>query len=255
MGVKLNYKVKGSGKPIMILHGLFGMLDNWNSIGNKLAADYTVYLVDQRDHGKSTKSKEFGYELVAEDLKNFCEEHQLNKVGIIGHSMGGKSVMTFAEKYPSLVDKMMILDIAPKRYTGGHEYIFEAILSVPIDKITQRSEVDDILAKSISNLSVRQFLMKNLTRKKEGGFKWKANFKLLYDHYPEIMDLPDLSQKPDLEVIFLKGEKSNYIQQEDHDKIEALYPRATIETIENAGHWLHAEQPDVIIDKIYAFFQ
>jgi len=255
MGIKINFKVKGSGKPLIILHGLFGMLDNWNSIGNKLSADYKVYLVDQRDHGRSDKSKEFDYELVAEDLKNFCDDHGLEKIGIIGHSMGGKSAMTFTDRYPSLVSKLMVVDIAPKAYVGGHEYIFEAILSVPIDTITKRSEVDNVLARSIRSLGVRQFLMKNLSRKREGGFEWKANFRLLYDHYHEISAMPQLSQGNDIDAMFLKGEKSNYILPEDHDLIESLYPNATIETIDDAGHWLHAEQPDELIAKVYAFFQ
>lgn len=255
MDIKLNYKVKGSGKPIIILHGLFGMLDNWNSIANKIADEFTVYLVDQRDHGKSTKSKEFGYELVAQDLKYFCNEHGLEKVGLIGHSMGGKSVMTFANTYPDMVGKMMVIDIAPKTYSGGHEYIFDAILSVPIETITKRSEVDEILARSIKELGVRQFLMKNLSRKKEGGFEWKANFQLLYDSYEKISGTSLLGQQSNLETMFIRGEHSDYIQPEDYDLIYDLYPKANIETIQNAGHWVHAEQPDAIIAKINAFFQ
>lgn len=255
MDIKLNYKVKGNGKPIIILHGLFGMLDNWNSISNKLAANYTVYTIYQRDHGKSSKSKEFGYDFVAEDLKTFCDDHELKNIGLIGHSMGGKSAMTFADRYPNLVDRLMVIDIAPKKYTGGHEHIFDAILSVPIQSITKRSEVDEVLSKSINALGVRQFLMKNLSRKKEGGFEWKANFELLYKHYAEISDIPKLTRNNMMETIFLKGENSNYILPEDHALISDIYPNATIINVENAGHWIHAEQPEVVIDNINTFFQ
>ncbi len=253
--MNLNFKLKGTGKPIIILHGLFGMLDNWNTIGSQLAKMYAIYLVDQRDHGRSSKSTEFGYELLARDLKLFCDEHGLTKIGLIGHSMGGKTAMTFANHYPDLVDKLMVVDIAPKKYDGGHEDIFEAILGIPIEDITTRSEVDDLLSVNITNLGVRQFLMKNLTRKKEGGFEWKANFQLLYDSYNEIMDIPEITTKSDIETLFIRGELSNYIQEADEQLIKEYYPKAKIETISGAGHWVHAEKPIELLDSIHSFFQ
>lgn len=255
MGIHLNYKLKGSGQPIIILHGLFGMLDNWNSIGNKLADNYTVYLVDQRDHGKSDKSTEFDYDLLAHDLKNFCVEQGLSKVNLIGHSMGGKTAMTFANEYPEMIDKVMIVDITPKTYAGGHELIFEAILGVPIAKITKRSEVDELLSTKIKNLGVRQFLMKNLNRKKEGGFEWKANFQLLHDSYENIKGMPSLRKDSDLDILFIKGEMSDYITADDESRIKEYFPKAQIETIPNAGHWVHAEKPKELLDRIYSFFQ
>ena len=255
MDIHLNYKLKGSGKPIIILHGLFGMLDNWNSIGSQLAKNYATYLVDQRDHGRSSKSKEFAYNLLARDLKIFCEEHGLEKVNLIGHSMGGKTAMTFANEYPEMIDKLMVVDIAPKEYKGGHEYIFEAILSVPLAQITKRSEVDEHLSDRIKNKGVRQFLMKNLTRKKEGGFEWKANFQLLFDSYDEIKGMPTLQKGNELEVLFIKGGLSDYISQEDETSIQEYFPNARVETFSNAGHWVHAEQPKMLIDSIYSFFQ
>jgi pimeloyl-ACP methyl ester carboxylesterase len=255
MNIQLNYKTKGSGKPIIILHGLFGMLDNWNSIGSKLAEHFAVYLVDQRDHGRSDKSTEFGYELLAHDLKLFCDKLGLGKVGLIGHSMGGKTAMAFANAHPDLVDKVMVVDIAPKEYAGGHESIFEAILNVPIENITKRSEVNDHLSAKITNLGVRQFLMKNLTRKKEGGFEWKANFQLLNDSYESIKGMIDLKVGNEQEIIFIKGEKSDYILPEDESTIKELYTNAKFETIADAGHWVHAENPKALLDSIYSFFQ
>ena len=183
MDIQLNFRTKGTGKPIIILHGLFGMLDNWNSIGNKLAQQYAIYLVDQRDHGRSSKSTEFDYELLAHDLKIFCEDQGLEKVNLIGHSMGGKTAMMFANNYPDMTGKVMVVDIAPKEYAGGHEYIFDAILGVHIENMSKRSEVDDLLSASIKQVGVRQFLMKNLIRNKEGVFEWKANFQLLQNSY------------------------------------------------------------------------
>lgn len=255
MSINLNFKVKGSGKPILILHGLFGMLDNWNSISNRLAENFSVYTVDQRDHGKSDKSTEFGYEFIAEDLKYFCDENDLKEIGIIGHSMGGKSAMTFADRFPDYVQKLMVIDISPKTYDGGHEFILEAILSIPIESVTSRQEVDELLSRHIKAIGIRQFLMKNLSRKKEGGFEWKANFQLLNKHYPDILGMPELRQGNTLDTLFISGERSDYIIPEDHKLILELYPNARIEVIENAGHWVHAEQPNAIIDKINAFFQ
>jgi len=255
MDIHLNFKTKGAGKPIIILHGLFGMLDNWNSIGGKLEQQYTVYMVDQRDHGRSDKSTEFGYELLAHDLKNFCDQQGLEKVNLIGHSMGGKTAMTFANIYPEMVDKLMVVDIAPKEYTGGHEFIFDAILSVPIDEVTERSEVDDILSKTIKQIGVRQFLMKNLSRKKEGGFEWKANFQLLHDSYDKIKGMPQIIKGIDIETMFLRGELSDYISQEDDILIKEYFPKAQVKTISGAGHWVHAEKPKELLDSIYSFFQ
>lgn len=255
MDLHLNHKTKGTGKPLIILHGLFGMLDNWNSIGSQLANNYTIYLVDQRDHGRSDKSTEFGYELLAEDLKIFCDQQGLKKVSLIGHSMGGKTAMIFADLYPDMIDKMMVVDIAPKSYAGGHEYIFEAILNVPIDEISKRSEVDELLSTHIENLGVRQFLMKNLTRKKEGGFEWKANFQLLFDSYEEIKGIPILKKNNNQDILFIKGEKSDYILPEDEELIREYYPSARIEIIKDAGHWVHAQKPKELLDSIYSFFQ
>jgi len=255
MEVRLNYKTKGQGKPLIILHGLFGMLDNWNSIGNQLASKYAIYLVDQRDHGRSDKSTEFDYVLLAQDLKLFCAQQGLHKVNLMGHSMGGKTAMTFADLYPEMVDKLMVIDIAPKTYDGGHEYIFEAILNIPINKVSKRSEVDELLSPYIKNTGVRLFLMKNLTRKKEGGFEWKANFKLLSESYDKIKGTPPLQESTGLNILFIKGEKSDYISMEDELLIKNYYPKAQIKTIPGAGHWVHAEKPNELLDSIYSFFQ
>lgn len=238
----LNYKSFGEGEAIIILHGLFGMLDNWQSFGKALSEEYRVLLVDQRNHGKSYHTNEFSYPLLAQDLNIFMEDLNLPHAHIMGHSMGGKTAMTFASKYPDLVKSLIVVDIAPKQYQGGHEAIFKAILNIDINNVASRKEVNEQLLLSIPDIGVRLFLMKNLTRNPEGGYKWKANFKALYNQYPSIMgnDEYDGFMKSSL---FIKGGNSDYILQEDERIIKTLFPKAELIEVQGVGHWVHAEKP------------
>jgi len=261
--IELNYKSlgpidrKGEKKPpILILHGLFGMLDNWKSFGKKLAEEYEVYLIDQRDHGRSPHTDSFSYPLLAKDLKNFIEFHQLKKVHLIGHSMGGKTIMEAALRYPELIEKMVVVDMGVKNYAGGHESIIEALEALPIDKIQSRTEANEFLQERIANESVRLFLMKNLSRASEGTYKWKINLPLLASSYVELMDHNLLQREPsDVEVLFVKGAKSGYILEGDIEGIKSVFPKALVETIENAGHWVHAEQPEKLLSMVSTYFR
>lgn len=250
----LNYKSFGEGDPIIILHGLFGMLDNWQTIGKQLAQDYRVILVDQRNHGKSFHSEEFSYDLLADDLKALMVELELSTVHIIGHSMGGKTAMSFAAKYPDMIDSLIVVDIAPKPYEGGHEQLFEAILAIDIEAISSRKEVDEQLKLSIPDNGVRLFLMKNLTRKPEKTYQWKANFTVLRQEYTQLMDF-SISGIHVVPSLFIRGQKSNYILEEDEELIYDLFPLAVIEDIEDAGHWIHAEQPQLFLDLVTDYFK
>lgn len=250
----LNYKSFGEGEPIIILHGLFGMLDNWQSFGKALSEEYRVLLVDQRNHGKSFHSDDFSYQLLAQDLKMFMEELELSQAHIMGHSMGGKTAMAFASRFADFVKSLIIVDIAPKEYRGGHETIFTAILNIDIDTVASRKEVNEQLMKSIPNEGVRLFLMKNLTRNPKGGYRWKANFKALHDHYPSIMG-GDSIDKFDRSSLFIKGENSDYILQEDESQIRALFPKALIAEVKGSGHWVHAEKPKELLKIVRQFLQ
>lgn len=250
----LNYKSFGEGDPIIILHGLFGMLDNWQTIGKQLAQDYRVILVDQRNHGKSFHSDEFSYDLLADDLKALMTELELSSAHIIGHSMGGKTAMSFAAKYPDMIDSLIVVDIAPKEYEGGHEELFEAILAIDVEAISSRKEVDEQLKLSIPDMGVRLFLMKNLTRKPETGYQWKANFTVLNDEYAQLMDF-NIAGVHVVPSLFIRGQKSNYILEEDEELIYDLFPLAVIEDIEDAGHWIHAEQPQLFLDLVTDYFK
>ncbi|MEL6867830.1 MAG: alpha/beta fold hydrolase, partial [Bacteroidota bacterium] len=186
--MELNYKEFGQGDPIIILHGLFGTLDNWQTIARQLANNYMVYIVDQRNHGRSPHSQEFNYQVMADDLASFMESRWIYKAHLIGHSMGGKTAMQFALNHSDLVDRLIIVDIGPQQYEGRHQTIFEALISIDIKKVESRQQAEAMLATRIEDVGVRQFLLKNLSRQKEGGYQWKMNLPVLYKEYDRVFE-------------------------------------------------------------------
>lgn len=250
---KLNYKTFGSGDPIVIMHGLFGMLDNWQTIAKKLAEDYMVYLVDLRDHGKSEHTDEFNYPLLARDIAQFLESEWIHEAYVVGHSMGGKAALQLVKDYPDVVEKLIVVDIGIKTYQGGHEIILEALESVPIEDVKSRKDVEEQLSKYISEPGVRLFLMKNLTRNKEGGYRWKMNLSLLIKHYQDILAGITFDEIIDTPTLFIRGGKSKYITDEDVQDISANFEDMKLETVVNAGHWVHAEQPNELLSIIRSF--
>lgn len=251
--MKLNYKQFGQGEPIIILHGLFGTLDNWQTIAKKLAENYMVFIIDQRNHGKSPHSDAFSYKILAEDLKAFMLEQHMYEATIIGHSMGGKVAMRFALDYPDMVTKLVVVDIAPKQYSGGHQVIFDAMFDLDLEKLTDRQSIDEALKASIPEDSIRLFLMKNLARQKDGGYRWKMNLPVLYKEYQEILSAIEAEDAYDDEVLFIRGGRSRYIKDEDVLEIQEIFPLMRLETISNAGHWLHAEAPKMFIKIVNDF--
>ncbi len=252
----LNYKSFGQGRPIIFLHGLFGMLDNWQTFGKKMADnDFLVYLIDQRDHGKSSFTEEFTYHLLANDLRTFMEENWLHNAIIVGHSMGGKTAMQFASEYPDMVDKLIVVDIAPKKYTGGHSEIFDALMSIDLDKADSRDEVSTHLYAKLPNEeeSTIQFLLKNLQRNKEGGYRWKMNVANLNNHYLNILDIPMLHNNIEVETLFVRGEDSDYINDDDWANIQEIFTNVSLHTVKSAGHWVHAQQPDELFETFLSF--
>lgn len=256
--MKLNFKSFGeeNAPPLLILHGLFGMLDNWQTLGRKFAEKYHVFLIDQRNHGKSPHSLEFDYYLMAEDLAEFMDEHQLETAHLIGHSMGGKTVMQFAVDHPNRVEKLVVVDIVPENYPAGHEDIFKALFEVNIDALQSRSEANDTLIPLVEEEGVRQFLLKNLARNKSGGYRWKFNLQAIHFNYSNIIanSLTDFDVFEG-ETLFVKGGKSErYIQAEKADELIAThFPNAKIEVVEDAGHWVHAEQPQAFFEVVSGF--
>ena len=242
--MKLNFKKVGEGsKVVLILHGLFGSLDNWMTHAKLLSEqDFTVYLIDQRNHGRSPHDSIFDYESMAADLNEFINDHAISNPYLVGHSMGGKTVMQFAVSYTTTIKKLIVVDIAPKTYPPHHETIIEAFRSVDINGITKRSEAQEAMSEIISDVGVMQFLLKNLDRKKEGGFQWKVNLDVVIDNIENVGQTFDSSLSNTVETLFIRGGKSNYILDEDRSLLKKFFPNSNLLTIKDAGHWVHAEQ-------------
>ncbi len=250
----LKYKSFGSGEPVIILHGLFGTLDNWQTMAKRLAENFTVFIIDQRNHGKSPHMDDISYPLMAEDLRNFMEDHWMYDAHIIGHSMGGKTAMQFALDNPDMVNKLVVVDIAPKAYVGNHQQIFEALFEVPLETLKSRSEAAKILATKMGNdPGTIQFLLKNLSRNKEGQYNWKMNLPVLFKDYKNILAAVKGEEIFEKETLFIKGEKSNYILPEDMEAIRLLFPEAKMEKVANSGHWVHAEAPEALYQLMISF--
>ena len=252
--MKLNYKSFGSGFPLIILHGLFGMLDNWQTIAKKLADNYLVYIVDLRNHGKSPHHADFNYESMAEDLQVFMEENWIYEAYIMGHSMGGKTAMQFALSYPDLVKKLIVVDIAPKKYAAGHQAIFEALLSLDLSTINNRKEAAAQLKNKIPAVGIQQFLLKNLNRNKEGRYEWKMNLPIIHQQYANILENVRMEEHAfDSPTLFIKGGASNYILETDLPAIQYFFPTAQLETVPKAGHWVHAVAPTELLNLVNGF--
>ncbi|PWH85048.1 alpha/beta fold hydrolase [Brumimicrobium oceani] len=250
--MELHYKQFGEGKAFIVLHGLFGSSDNWQTHGKKLGEYFDVYLVDQRNHGESGWSDEFSYDVMAEDLHEFIQSHHLEEIILMGHSMGGKTAMRYAQKYPEMIDKLIIVDMGIKEYPVSHDTIIEGLKSIDLSVIHSRSGASEQLSKYINNKSIRQFLLKNLYWKEKGQLAWSINLPVLEEKYAEIIKaLPEVETL--IDTLFIAGGKSDYVLEEDHDAIRKLFPLADFHTIDRAGHWIHAEAPEEFIEEVLGF--
>lgn len=250
----LHSKVLGRGKPLLIVHGLFGSSDNWSTLGKKFAEYFQVHLIDLRNHGRSFHSDEMNYGLMVGDLLEYIAYYQLRKPILLGHSMGGKVAMKLAVENPEVLDKVLIADIAPKQYPSHHQDIIKAMLSVDFLVISSRKEVDEALSHYITDLSVKQFILKNVYWTEAKKLAFRMNVFALSKNYETLMK-SDLSGQFDRPALFLKGEKSFYIQSEDEEYIKALFPQSEIKIIANAGHWLHAENPTDFYTEVMRFLE
>ncbi|MEX2512106.1 MAG: alpha/beta fold hydrolase [Cyclobacteriaceae bacterium] len=252
--MKLNFKKMGQGSPLIILHGLFGSSDNWMSVAKDLEKDYSIYLIDLRNHGDSGHSDEWNYQVMAEDLQEFMADQKLESAFILGHSMGGKTAMFFAVDFPEKVDKLIVVDIAPRPYPVHHQKILEGLNAIDLENVKSRKDAEDQLLPFIPEKGIRQFLLKNLTRK-EGKFAWKINLPVIsrkIENVGEAMKKDKTFEKP---VLFMGGAHSKYIQDKDKEDIDRIFPNSHLVYIKDAGHWLHAEQPDAVVQTIKAFLK
>jgi pimeloyl-ACP methyl ester carboxylesterase len=252
--MKLFFREFGEGKPMVILHGLFGASDNWHTIAKRIGRFRKLFIVDQRNHGQSPHSPDFNYPSMVADLEEFIEEHQLLAPDLLGHSMGGKVAMHFAVKHPELLSKLIVVDIAPKYYPIHHDVILEGLKAIDINMLRSRQEADEELAEYIEQPGIRQFLLKNLKRN-EVGFEWKMNLDVIYSHVANVgegLQPTDVVDKP---TLFVRGGQSRYILDKDIPDIMKHFPNGQIATIDQASHWVHAEQPEQLCRLVESFLQ
>lgn len=247
--MKLNYRIIGEGKPLIILHGLFGSADNWQTLARAFAEKFKVYLVDLRNHGHSEFSDVMNYEVMCNDLKELMDDEKLAKATILGHSMGGKVALFFAQNYPDYADRLIIADMGLKKYPPHHGVLFDAMLSLDLEKIKTRKEAEEFLKTKITDLAVLQFLLKNLYWSDKEQLAWRFNLKVLNKEIEQILGAVPPT-KIFCETLFIRGEKSNYILDSDFESIREQVPQAKFETINGVGHWVHAEAPKVFLDLV-----
>ncbi|NVN92577.1 MAG: alpha/beta fold hydrolase [Desulfuromonadales bacterium] len=243
----------GEGSPLIILHGLFGSSDNWRTLGRKLGAHFSAFVVDLRNHGASPHSDDFNYQLMAEDLKVFMDEHCLASAYLLGHSMGGKVAMHFALAWPERLEKLVVVDIAPKEYQDRHGKIIQALVSLRLEPFTERREIDNALLEAIPDQIMRQFLLKNLTRDDRGCFRWRMNLKSIALHYGDINKSLDEDACFDKPTLFLKGGNSDYMDTGDLVEINRFFPHARLDIVQGAGHWLHVDAPAEFLSRVCTF--
>lgn len=250
----LHSNIIGKGKPFVILHGFLGMGDNWKTLARQFSeSDFEVHLVDQRNHGRSFHADEFDYELMAEDLKQYCDENNLIDIILLGHSMGGKTAMLFATKYPELVNKLVVADISPRYYPVHHDAILEGLSSLDFSEIKSRGEADEALSNYVPETGTRMFLLKNLYWVEKGQLGLRMNLEVLKEQVSEVGEALPVHATFNKETLFLRGDKSEYIGETDEAIINRHFPNSKIVTITNAGHWLHAENPKEFYDAAIDF--
>jgi len=250
----LHSNILGEGKPFVILHGFLGMGDNWKSLGKRfLEQGYQVHLVDQRNHGRSFHSESFNYNFLAEDLKKYCDFHKLEDLILLGHSMGGKTAMNYAVNYPDNLSKLIIADIGPKQYPLHHQDILKALSALDFSIVKTRKIANEVISEYIKNDGVRQFLAKNLYWKHPDELALRINLPVLIENIEEVGKALSENSIYHKDTLFLRGANSNYIENVDEFLIKKQFPNSEIQTIKNAGHWLHAENPKDFYNKVMNF--
>jgi pimeloyl-ACP methyl ester carboxylesterase len=248
--MQLHLKESGQGRAVILLHGLFGSADNWHHIALRLAEKFHVFALDQRNHGQSPHSAEMNYSLMADDVNEFMASRGIEKAFVIGHSMGGKTAMQFALQFPQRVEKLVVADMAPRAYAPAHDKFFAALLALDLPSFQTRQQIEDALAPEIPNLMLRRFLLKNLGRNPAGAFFWKINLRGISENYLQLgqpISAPVPFAGP---TLFIRGGKSNYIKAEDEPLIRELFPAAQIQTMTEASHWIHADQPEEFLRRL-----
>lgn len=252
---KLFYNEYGDGHPFIILHGLLGASGNWHTLSRTVFSDrFRVLTVDQRNHGRSFHADRHDYPAMAEDLWRFLDELQIESTHLMGHSMGGKTAMYAALAFPERIDRLIVVDMAPKEYPPHHASIIEALQHLDPSTYDSRNAIDDALAESIASYPIRQFLLKNLDYDGE-QYTWTMNLDAIATHYDKINQGVETDRTYDKPTLFIRGETSDYITDDDVPAIRANFPQAEIVTINGAGHWVHADAPEAFAEVVMDFLE
>lgn len=253
--MQLNYQRDGNGPTLIILHGLFGNLSNWKTISRRLAQNFDTIVVDARNHGRSPWHDEVSYPVMAMDIKQLMDELGIDRAGIVGHSMGGKTAMTLALTIPERLSGIVIVDIAPVVYSHSHIDLIDTLLRLDLGSARKRQDVDQLMQAEIADAGLRQFLSQNLVFR-DGQFAWRINLKALAAGMDNLTGFP---QNPGNSysgpALFIHGKNSDYVQDRHHDEIVKLFPHAVFKGVDNAGHWVHAQAPDRVTDEIESLFR
>ncbi|GHA08708.1 esterase [Arenicella chitinivorans] len=243
--------------PVVILPGLFGSTTNWRGFAKKLARSAPVVVLDQRNHGRSPHANTHSYQDMVDDLLAFLDHHNLNQIILCGHSMGGKVAMLFAHQHPDRLSKLAVLDIAPVIYRHSHVDFVRAMLEIDLARLNSRSDADRQLSSAIKDTATRLFLLQSLVGS-PGDYEWRLNLPVLLEYMPQIVGFPESAldhSVVSVPALFLYGENSNYVKAQHHDLIRQHFSQAEFESVPNAGHWLHAEQPKRVLQALLGFIQ
>jgi len=240
--MKLHYQESGSGLPLLIIHGLFGSADNWRSMAKYFAKFYRVISVDLRNHGRSPHSDEQNFKLMAADIVELCDRLSLDRVNVLGHSLGGKVAMAFAEMQAERVHKLVVVDISPRQYFSQHTPLMDAMMALNMAQFSSRKDVDEALAADVPDPAVRQFLLMNL-QPGENGLSWRINLPALKANYQALMAPVCEHAVLSIPSQFIYGGQSDYVTADDRKLIEQHFTQAIFAVIDKAGHWVHAERP------------
>lgn len=251
--MQLFHESCGAGPPLIILHGLLGSGENWRSTARWLAGRYRVFTLDLRNHGRSPHQERMDYPAMADDLREFMEQHSLVRAILLGHSMGGKVAMRFSLTWPELVEKLVVVDIAPRPYGDRHGQLLGVLTALEPGRFMERGEIDRALASAIPDQALRLFLLKNLVRNGEGGFGWRINLESIVRHRDAIDGWPETGRNCTAPTLVVGGEQSDYLRDRDLELIRCYFPASRLVTIAQAGHWPQVEAAAMFRETLRGF--
>lgn len=251
--MRLHSQVIGSGPDLIVLHGLFGSHQNWHPVARRLSGHFRVHTVDLRNHGASPHHPEVNYAVMSEDLRSFLDREGISVIHLLGHSLGGKVAMQFALLHPERVEKLVIVDIAPRAYESAHDEVFDALRSLDLARFRTRTEADEALSSHIPHHATRRFLLTNLVYNPDGGLRWQVNLDALHAQREQLVAAINGMVPFDKPTLFVRGGRSDYIRDSDLSQIHHLFPSATVQTIETAGHWVQVDAPEAFLQCLTGF--